>query len=104
MSEQHHSTFTIAADHPSLPGHFPGSPVVPGVVVLDFVLQAAAAWRQSPVHATGLRQVKFHAPLLPGECADVSLELASETLAFRVSHGERLIAQGTFTLARAAAP
>ena len=36
------SVFRIAADHPCLPGHFPGQPVVPGVVVLDRVL--APGW------------------------------------------------------------
>ena len=32
--------FVIESDHPALPGHFPGRPVVPGVVVLDRVLAA----------------------------------------------------------------
>ena len=30
----------VAADHPALPGHFPGRPIVPGVLLLDAVLQA----------------------------------------------------------------
>ena len=33
----------IDADHPSLPGHFPGRPLVPGVVVLEQVLRAVEA-------------------------------------------------------------
>jgi 3-hydroxymyristoyl/3-hydroxydecanoyl-(acyl carrier protein) dehydratase len=37
MSERHEATFAVPASHPSLPGHFPGAPVVPGVVVLDLV-------------------------------------------------------------------
>ena len=102
MREQHQSTFVVPADHPSLPGHFPGSPVVPGVVVLDHVLKTTELWKQSPLSVTGLRQVKFHAPLLPAEVAAVALELEGEALAFRVTRGEQLIAQGTFVLAPAA--
>ena len=35
--------FVVAPDHPSLPGHFPGRPLVPGVVLLDRVLEAIEA-------------------------------------------------------------
>lgn len=103
MSERHQTRFTIAADHPSLPGHFPGAPVVPGVVVLDSVLEAFALWKQRGVRVTGLRQVKFHAPLLPNESADAVLELEGDVLSFRVSRGEQPVAQGLFTLAQDAA-
>ncbi|WP_026332098.1 hypothetical protein [Thioalkalivibrio sp. ALE16] len=53
----------IGAEHPSLPGHFPGHPVVPGVVILDQVAAVARAHGLGPVAA--LPQVKFLAPLTP---------------------------------------
>lgn len=54
----------IAADHPCLAGHFPGNPIVPGVLLLDEVLRAFAAWRPSE-QAVDIPQVKFLAPLRP---------------------------------------
>ncbi len=53
----------IGADHPSLTGHFPGHPVVPGVIVLDQVAAVARAHGLGPVAA--FPQVKFLAPLGP---------------------------------------
>ncbi len=73
--------------------------MVPGVVVLDLVLQAAQDWRKQAVRVSGLKQVKFHAPLLPEERADIALEMDGETLRFQVTRGEHLIAQGVFVLA-----
>ena len=35
--------FAIDPAHPSLPGHFPGAPVVPGVLVLERVVAALIA-------------------------------------------------------------
>jgi 3-hydroxyacyl-[acyl-carrier-protein] dehydratase len=96
---RHSSAFTVPAGHPSLPGHFPGTPVVPGVVVLDLVLKAAESWTQCPVPLSGIKQVKFHAPLLPDEAADVTLEATADALRFQVTRGDQLIAQGAFTLA-----
>jgi 3-hydroxyacyl-[acyl-carrier-protein] dehydratase len=56
----------ISADHPSLPGHFPGAPLVPGVVILDEVLTALDEWRKD-CQVTGIRTVKFLVPLNPDE-------------------------------------
>jgi 3-hydroxyacyl-[acyl-carrier-protein] dehydratase len=54
----------IRADHPSLAGHFPGTPIVPGVVILDEVAAALAEWRAG-CHLMGIRSAKFLLPLGP---------------------------------------
>ena len=99
MGERHECTFTIAADHPALAGHFPGAPVVPGVVLLDHVMKHVDAWRADGARVTELKQVKFHTPLLPGERADVLLEREGAALHFRVTRGGQPVAQGTMRLA-----
>ena len=65
--------FTVPASHPSLPGHFPGRPVVPGVVLLAQV-QAAIESAHGPLPAPRLPQVKFMRPLLPGEPTVIELD------------------------------
>lgn len=95
--------FTIPPDHPSLPGHFPGNPVVPGVVILDRVLDALEAECGVQLGALRLPQVKFMQPLLPGQTASVSLDGAPPKWRFRVHHAERLIASGDLVLAPDAA-
>lgn len=94
--------FVIPHDHPALPGHFPGRPVVPGVVVLDRVLAAIEA-THGPVGALRLPQVKFVQPLLPGEEARVELETgvaadAAPRWRFRVLRDEAVIASGDVVL------
>jgi acyl-CoA synthetase (AMP-forming)/AMP-acid ligase II/3-hydroxymyristoyl/3-hydroxydecanoyl-(acyl carrier protein) dehydratase len=82
--------FQVPANHPALPGHFPGRPIVPGVVVLDRVI---AHLQQCTGRAVArLPRVKFSAPLRPGEPASVRFTPREATLAFRVS---RLRADGT---------
>lgn len=86
-------SFVIDSSHPSLPGHFPGAPVVPGVVVLEQVLAAIEA-AHGPLPAMRLPQVKFLQPLLPGESAEVQLEGAAPRWRFRVLRGTDVIASG----------
>jgi 3-hydroxymyristoyl/3-hydroxydecanoyl-(acyl carrier protein) dehydratase len=57
-------TRAIRADHPSLPGHFPDTTLVPGVVILDEILAALADWRQG-CQLRGIRTAKFLVPLKP---------------------------------------
>ena len=91
-------SFVIDPSHPSLPGHFPGAPVVPGVLVLERVVATIEA-AHGPLGAIRLPQVKFVQPLLPGEQAEVELaEVAIEGEAprwrFRVLRGDTLVASG----------
>ena len=88
--------FAVSPDHPSLPGHFPGRPVVPGVVVLERVVEAIEAAR-GPLRALRLPQVKFVQPLLPGETAEVVLEAVegdAPRWRFRVLRQGAVIASG----------
>lgn len=90
--------FTIAEDHPSLPGHFPGRPVVPGVLLLDRVLEAIEI-EHGAIGPLRLPQVKFLQPLLPGEQARVELESvaapgAAPRWRFRVWREDALLATG----------
>lgn len=85
--------FTVPHDHPCLPGHFPGNPIVPGVVVLQQVIEAVEA-THGPLPPLRLPQVKFMQPLLPGERADVHIDGTAPRWRFRVTRGDRLLASG----------
>lgn len=74
--------FAVASAHPALPGHFPGRPIVPGVLLLDQVLTGVAGELQRPVSV--LKQVKFAAAMLPGETAMVACEATGNSLKFSV--------------------
>ncbi len=92
------SEFIIPADHPCLPGHFPGQPIVPGVVVLDRVLAAIEA-QHGALGPLRMPQVKFLQPLLPEQRVQIEL-LQSDAVdapprwRFRVLRDETLVASG----------
>lgn len=71
MSERFEQGVRIDAAHPALPGHFPGHPLVPGVVLLEQVALALGRWRGQRL--TRVIEAKFVAPLLPDETATLCL-------------------------------
>ena len=62
----HETCRTIAADHPSLAGHFPDTPIVPAVVILDEVAAALVQWRKG-ARIVGIPMVKFTIALKPDQ-------------------------------------
>jgi 3-hydroxyacyl-[acyl-carrier-protein] dehydratase len=97
-SASHRQPLFIAADHPALPGHFPGTPVVPGVLLLAQVLDAADQWLGAAAQPARLRQAKFPAPWLPGMQVLATLERDARLLRFEVTAGDQTLALGVFEL------
>ena len=65
----------LRADHPSVEGHFPGNPIVPGAVLLDEILHAIARSRGQSATAWLVKSAKFLRPVRPGD--ELEIELAA---------------------------
>jgi 3-hydroxymyristoyl/3-hydroxydecanoyl-(acyl carrier protein) dehydratase len=59
--------WTVPVDHPAFAGHFPGRPIVPGVVLLDRVLGFIAVARGRDSAGWSIANAKFLSPVGPGE-------------------------------------
>ncbi|CAG9203841.1 Acyl-coenzyme A synthetase/AMP-(Fatty) acid ligase [Paraburkholderia tropica] len=95
----HALRFTIGADHPALPGHFPGLPIVPGVVLLDRAIDAIGTALDQPLDRWRLSAAKFLSPAAPGEALDLAFDAAaSGAIRFTVRAGERDVASGTLAV------
>ena len=95
----------IAPDHPAFAGHFPGVPMVPGVVLLDAAIHAAQQTLRRSTSGDSLNtacqisSVKFLSPVGPGETLSISCTpCASGSIRFDISSGSRKVATGTLVL------
>lgn len=92
-------TFQVGHEHPSLPGHFPGRPIVPGVVVLNLAAGLIAPHLSGRALA-GVPVVKFLLPVLPGQEVRVVFRDASGgRVAFRCEVGGAVATLGTLLFA-----
>lgn len=87
----------IPETHPSLPGHFPGEPVVAGVILLDRV--AALLEREGCGMLRRIPSVKFRAPLLPGEVVELHVAVQGGQVRFRLSRQTEILTSGEAELA-----
>lgn len=85
------TTLLIPAQHPAFDGHFPGAPLLPGVVLLDEVLQVVQG------EAWSISTAKFLRPVRPGETLTLEQEppLANGAVRFTIRSAGRPVASGT---------
>jgi 3-hydroxyacyl-[acyl-carrier-protein] dehydratase len=82
------------------PGHFPGQEILPGVVQLDWVMQALADWTGTAPEVLEIRELKFRALILPGQ--ELALEIVREQpghFRFALHAREGTLASGRVLLA-----
>lgn len=90
--------WTVPVDHPAFAGHFPGTPIVPGVALLDMALHHIAEAAGLALDTCTIGSVKFLSPAQPGD--EVMIEhtvTASGAIRFEITAGARKIASGSVT-------
>jgi len=92
-----HTQFIIDPSHPSLAGHFPGNPIVPGVVILGKIQELMSESLGQSFMLSNVPSVKFHSPLRPNERLQLTFDILPEHLVtFSCQVGSRRIASGQF--------
>ncbi|QRQ85300.1 AMP-binding protein [Cupriavidus oxalaticus] len=100
--------FVIDAGHPAMAGHFPGNPIVPGVVLLDHALLALGSALGRPLVPAQAGAIKFLSPVRPGERVEIEHDAGpatdgSERLRITLRSAGREVASGTLQLRACAA-
>lgn len=84
-------------DHPAFAGHFPGRPIIPGVLLLDRTQRAVES--KTGMALEGLTAAKFLSPAIPGDVLELEYEIAESVVRFEIRCGVRRIASGRFLIA-----
>ncbi len=102
---------SFAADDPIFGGHFPGDPIVPGVLLTEAIAQlsgivAASQNEEVRYYLSAIRGMKFPSPAKPEELIQIEVQHSGGLgglLYFEGSAkvGGRLVAQGSIILSEA---
>lgn len=75
----------VTINEPFFQGHFPGHPIMPGVLIIEAMAQVGGAYAvvadelgdDKVTYFTGIDKVKFRKPVLPGDVLRIEIELVS---------------------------
>ncbi len=84
----------VTYNEPFFPGHFPGQPIMPGVLILEAMAQTAGVlvfksmsvetqekleeYRKRPVFFLGIDNARFRKPVIPGDQLRFELEVTRQ--------------------------
>jgi 3-hydroxymyristoyl/3-hydroxydecanoyl-(acyl carrier protein) dehydratase len=95
-------TLQISPRHPAFEGHFPGTPVVPGAVLLDEAVRILATAANQNAAGCEIANAKFLSFVRPGESLSVEHEQRADgSIRFVIRTPDRAIASGTLAWTRA---
>ena len=85
--------YTVRGDEFFLQGHFPGNPIVPGVILCEILAQSACVLLEDvmseskiPVY-TGLDKVRFRNPVHPGDTIETQCRIKRAKHPFYFAEG-----------------
>jgi len=91
----------ISSDHPAYADHFPGDPILPGVVLLDAALSKLQAAEQFDSAGCVISALKFHAVVRPADRLRLEYEVQpNASIRFSIHNDQRAVASGTLDHAR----
>jgi beta-hydroxyacyl-ACP dehydratase FabZ len=90
----------VTINEPFFQGHFPGVPVMPGVLVIEAMAQVAGimTYAEEPgikdklIYFTGIENAKFRRPVIPGDQLRIEMELLNRRNHFGTMKGRALVA------------
>ena len=90
----------VTMNEPFFQGHFPGRPIMPGVLILEGMAQAGGvmAYHSAPemigerlVYFAGIDKARFRKPVVPGDQIVFRLELIKHKRMIMVMKGQALV-------------
>ena len=86
--------YTVRGDEWFLKGHFPGNPVVPGVILCEILAQSACVLLDNEIaeeatpYFTGISSARFKTPVKPGDTIETQCEITKSKPPFYFATGQ----------------